>query len=312
MVIVMWLVNLFSLFSCFGALVVLVFLALKTKDRKFGKLFIIIFIYVFSYASGILYLIVNFGFTIPEIQSMDIIPRDPGPSYFIGSLLYIVQLFLIINTLEEFLKTSLKKIYFIFGPLLLISFLIPDLLLFIDRNTVERFSIFFIVNRLVFGYITMEFAVLAVLIKRKLIPEKMRKGFIIVSWIFAIFVIPSMFIEDMLTLYRGMLAYNFFEALGFLSLMTMILVSGIYYLSIYARKTFDSVSLLDVSEKYGLTEREMDVLKELVAASSASYKEIASRLNISHETVKTHVSRIYRKLGVSAKQELKYKIRDLS
>nr|WP_281389090.1 helix-turn-helix transcriptional regulator [Spirochaeta isovalerica] len=71
------------------------------------------------------------------------------------------------------------------------------------------------------------------------------------------------------------------------------------------------MSLLDISRTYGLTEREMEVLKELVASSSASYKDIAAKLNISPETVKTHVSRIYRKLGVSAKQELKYKISDI-
>jgi DNA-binding NarL/FixJ family response regulator len=46
-----------------------------------------------------------------------------------------------------------------------------------------------------------------------------------------------------------------------------------------------------------LTSREVDVLKEIVAGRSN--KEIASELNISEATVKTHINSILSKLGVS-------------
>ncbi len=46
-----------------------------------------------------------------------------------------------------------------------------------------------------------------------------------------------------------------------------------------------------------LTEREMSVLEEL--AEGKSSREIAEVLHIAEETVKTHLARIYRKLGVS-------------
>lgn len=50
-------------------------------------------------------------------------------------------------------------------------------------------------------------------------------------------------------------------------------------------------------ERDRLTEREMSVLEEL--AKGRSTKEIADALIIGEETVKTHLARIYQKLGVS-------------
>ena len=46
----------------------------------------------------------------------------------------------------------------------------------------------------------------------------------------------------------------------------------------------------------GLSPRETDVLRELV--EGLSYKMIAHKLGISFETVRSHIKRIYEKLGV--------------
>jgi DNA-binding CsgD family transcriptional regulator len=56
------------------------------------------------------------------------------------------------------------------------------------------------------------------------------------------------------------------------------------------------VTLFDISER----EREIAVL----LLDGLSYKEIAARLFIAHETVKTHVNNIYRKAGVGSKMAL--------
>ena len=53
---------------------------------------------------------------------------------------------------------------------------------------------------------------------------------------------------------------------------------------------------------YGLSNREVEITKSIL--EGYSYKEIADRLFISYETVKTHVNNIYRKCRVKGKMEL--------
>ena len=50
-----------------------------------------------------------------------------------------------------------------------------------------------------------------------------------------------------------------------------------------------------------LTEREQEILDVLVTRQS--YREIAQQLFISVNTVKTHVSRVYMKLGATSRKE---------
>jgi NarL family two-component system response regulator LiaR len=59
---------------------------------------------------------------------------------------------------------------------------------------------------------------------------------------------------------------------------------------------FDSKSPVASQPRFGLTERERQVLSELV--SGRSNHEIGERLLIGSQTVKTHLSNIYDKLGV--------------
>jgi DNA-binding CsgD family transcriptional regulator len=59
----------------------------------------------------------------------------------------------------------------------------------------------------------------------------------------------------------------------------------------------------------GMTPRELGVLKEL--AEGRSNKEIARRLGISPETVKTHLARLYERLGARRRTEAVLKAREL-
>jgi DNA-binding CsgD family transcriptional regulator len=59
----------------------------------------------------------------------------------------------------------------------------------------------------------------------------------------------------------------------------------------------------------GITEREFEVLTLL--AAGRSNKEIASRLSVSLNTVKTHVSRLFEKLRASRRTEAILKAREL-
>ncbi|MBB6480548.1 LuxR C-terminal-related transcriptional regulator [Spirochaeta isovalerica] len=311
MAVIMWILNLFSLFSCFGAIIVLIFLAVRSREAKFWMLLAIIAIYVISYASGMAALIIRYGFTIPEVFIGDVIPENPHWGYYLSSVLSLIQAGLIIAATARFFSIPLKLSLFVFIPFSLAAYFIPDFLLLINPGFVTRHGYSFIIIRLFFGYSLMEHAVIVALVRHRIWKTSRWNWLFVLLLFFAFLVIPSMFVEDLMMIFRGMLVYNIFEATGFFLLMTTVMIGGILGLSGAAKIGGEKMSLLDISRTYGLTEREMEVLKELVASSSASYKDIAAKLNISPETVKTHVSRIYRKLGVSAKQELKYKISDI-
>lgn len=57
-----------------------------------------------------------------------------------------------------------------------------------------------------------------------------------------------------------------------------------------------------LGERGGLTKRETEVLDLLARGRNASF--ISERLTLSPHTVKSHIYRIYRKLGVSTQQEV--------
>lgn len=60
----------------------------------------------------------------------------------------------------------------------------------------------------------------------------------------------------------------------------------------------------------GLTPREQDMLRHL--ADGMTNKEIARRLEISPNTVKTHVASVYEKLGVSRRTQAVQKAKELA
>lgn len=62
-------------------------------------------------------------------------------------------------------------------------------------------------------------------------------------------------------------------------------------------------------EALGLSERELEVLHEL--AAGRSNKEIAAHLHISPNTVKTHVARLFEKLGARRRTEAILRAREL-
>ena len=59
----------------------------------------------------------------------------------------------------------------------------------------------------------------------------------------------------------------------------------------------------------GVSPRELEVLHEI--AAGRSNKEIAASLNVSPHTVKTHVARLFEKLGAKRRTEAINKVREL-
>lgn len=54
--------------------------------------------------------------------------------------------------------------------------------------------------------------------------------------------------------------------------------------------------------RFGLTDRERDVF--VLLAGARTVDDIAQRLEISESTVKAHIKRIYKKMGIHSKQDV--------
>ena len=65
----------------------------------------------------------------------------------------------------------------------------------------------------------------------------------------------------------------------------------------------------EAQEALGLSERELEVLHEL--AAGRSNKEIAAHLHVSPNTIKTHVARLFQKLGSRRRTEAIRRAREL-
>lgn len=95
------------------------------------------------------------------------------------------------------------------------------------------------------------------------------------------------------------------EPLSFLFLSFSSLFFSIFFLIHKSERIHDPNKEENLQLSYGLTNRELEVLNLLI--KSSSYKDIADSLGISMATVKTHVSRVYKKTKTKGRSEVKYR-----
>jgi DNA-binding CsgD family transcriptional regulator len=98
--------------------------------------------------------------------------------------------------------------------------------------------------------------------------------------------------------------YLFLLALGFLVLGVVI---GVRVFAPPSPRPFDGNP--QAAAALGLSERELEVLAELAAGHAN--KQIAARLHVSPNTVKTHVARVFEKLEANRRTEAIRKAREL-
>ena len=189
-------------------------------------------------------------------------------------------------------RINLFSLFSCFGALIVAAFIAgliaPTTLFIINRDILVRYIELLAVLKLLLQVALIEYPIVMIFILRDRLPNAVRRVLVIYALMMGLTVVPMMMVEDLLVLRSIIPAYNLAEATGFLSMTTAIMIFGIHHIS--GRKHIEPVPLLDVSRRYGLTGRETEVMKELVAG--ARYKEIGQKLNISPETVKTHVSRV--------------------
>ena len=63
-----------------------------------------------------------------------------------------------------------------------------------------------------------------------------------------------------------------------------------------------------VAGKYGLTSRQKEVIRAIYATGKTA-REVAEELNVSYDTVKSHLKAAYHKMGVSTRTQLLQKLR---
>jgi DNA-binding CsgD family transcriptional regulator len=98
--------------------------------------------------------------------------------------------------------------------------------------------------------------------------------------------------------------YLFLVAASFLVLG---IVLGVRVFAAPAAAAFDGNPKAQAA--LGLSDRELEVLRELAAGHSN--KEIAAHLHVSPNTVKTHVARLFEKLGAKRRTEAVRRAREL-
>jgi DNA-binding CsgD family transcriptional regulator len=98
--------------------------------------------------------------------------------------------------------------------------------------------------------------------------------------------------------------YLFLVAVAFLVLG---IVLGVRVFAAPAPVAFDGNPKAQAA--LGLSERELEVLHEL--AAGGSNKKIAAHLHVSPNTVKTHVARLFQKLGARRRTEAIHRARQL-
>ncbi len=91
------------------------------------------------------------------------------------------------------------------------------------------------------------------------------------------------------------LSYTVFAVLAFYNISSHVFIN-------YEQEEMDLPSEAELMHALGLTKRECEVVGLLVVG--LLNRELAEELNISENTVKTHVKSIYRKLGVSNRLQL--------
>jgi DNA-binding NarL/FixJ family response regulator len=63
--------------------------------------------------------------------------------------------------------------------------------------------------------------------------------------------------------------------------------------------SYKAPQVLNLNNRFGLTAREIEILRTM--ALGLKNKEIADKLFISEKTVKTHINRVFKKLGVATR-----------
>ncbi len=300
-----WILNLFSLSTSFGALVVLGVLFIWLRKRGIIFLFLTIFFLTASYGTGLWSFLSIPGPGVPNVRETAVLFYDSTLLNLLSTASDLLLILIIPLIPQSFFERKERWIWFVLIPFILLGYLLP--LIPAENWSSNTLRSFVIGGARLFGYILVFlYGMSAPLRWRNSIPERISKAVRSILVYFTFIHFPLMILEDILMNTGKLPLSNTVEALGFFGLTTSTIIVSLLYM---IRGQDTSVASL---EKFGLncglTSRELEVLPLL--AEGQAYKEIAGSLNISLDTVKTHASSVYRKTGTPGKQALKYLVLD--
>jgi DNA-binding CsgD family transcriptional regulator len=116
---------------------------------------------------------------------------------------------------------------------------------------------------------------------------------------FPVFFVFDLFYDQLVFIHRFIPQGQYLLMLFFIYLSSMKLIDDMKRLTLFSRKNSINPHVL---AKHGVTSRETEVLTLIVRGKS--YNEISAQLFISLPTVKTHITRAYKKMNVKNKIEL--------
>ena len=154
MSILLWLINLFSLFSCFGAFIIVGFIAIKTKRAVHWKVFAIVAMFVASYAAGILQFVTQTGFSYPEMNVFYIVPDNFYAKYFLDIVLYLALYWLIPSVTHQYMNIRSNLGYLLLLPFVVAGLIIPSVLLAVNRDLlIQGVEVFAILKQFSFHHL---------------------------------------------------------------------------------------------------------------------------------------------------------------
>lgn len=302
------LINILSLFSAFAALLVLLFIFFRYKHIAVLYLFCTILAFFINYAAGIIGEISQIPLNSGELEILRIFPKSPYLFFFLRSMSVLAIMLFFPLTMYRFINQPVQKIFYFAVTILFLLLIIPQIIAFISPGVYTYFLPYTFFYMLIINYLIFNFALVIPIYYSARIPDEFRRLIRFELWFFVAFMFPVMVLDDILAFMKVIPAYNITDAFTFFALTTFVIISCIYILIKLPGNRWNKADIEQFLQVYQLTKREQDVFDELL--KSKSYKEIADHLFISVDTVKTHVSRIYKKTGAGARQELKYILRD--
>lgn len=259
-----------------------------------------------------------FGY-IMQVTAGEILKRDPGMSSTVMTLLRVLDLAagpLIIIALYFLILFAWRLVGLEVPLWLTAGYFLVNLILVILSGTVlagwmKLFSLHIVPWGSVTALLTVCIAWLPVLHGLKQVKNA--------SWRIRVKGLAVLYLV-ILTFYFGLsffMRYHFYITLGYFSLHFVINLPPLFYLRNYLARSHtvpspeygDDDTLVRVFEERGLSGREREVVQLLIRGKSN--KDIEGELYISINTVKNHISNIYRKFGVKNRLQLTNSLKNL-